>query len=159
VKAKELSESERLVLKALIEGIPLVPEPFKLIAERLSLTEEGVLKAVQSLLKKGIIRRLGATIRHNRAGYSANALVAWRVPENRVEEVGTLLSQKAFISHCYLRPPLPDWDYNIYTMFHARDKEELIDLITSVSQEIGINEYEVLLTEKEVVRKHALYHF
>ena len=157
MKAKELSESERLVLKALIEGIPLVPEPFKLIAERLSLTEEGVLKAVQSLLKKGIIRRLGATIRHNRAGYSANALVAWRVPENRVEEVGKLLSQKAFISHCYLRPPLPDWDYNIYTMFHAKNEKELLELISSVAKEIKIDTYEILFTEKEIVRKHATY--
>ncbi len=154
---EKLSSQEKAVLKALIKGIPLVPEPFKIIAEELSLTEEKVLSTIQTLLEKKTIRRLGATIRHNKAGYSANALVAWRVPEERVEEVGTLLSQNPFVSHCYLRPPLPDWNYNVYTMFHAKDKQSLLELIKAAAKEINIDEYEVLFTEREIVRKHANY--
>ncbi len=154
---EKLSPKEKAVLKALVKGIPLVPEPFKLIAKNLSLPEKEVLETIQALLNKKIIRRLGATIRHNKAGYSANALVAWRVPEDKVEEVGDLLSQKSFISHCYLRPPLPDWNYNIYTMFHAKDKQSLLELIKAVAEEIEIDTYEVLFTEKEIIRKHAIY--
>lgn len=154
---KNLTEPEKKVLQALIQGLPLVERPFAKISEELKIPEEEVLSIVQSLLERKIIRRLGATLRHNLTGYAGNAMVAWIVPEDRMEEVGLILAQKPFISHCYVRKTYPDWPYNFYTMCHAKSREKLLELIEELSKELNLRDYEVLFTLREVRRKHAQY--
>lgn len=154
---KNLTEREKKVLQALIEGLPLVERPFAEISRELNIPEEEVLSIIQSLLERKIIRRLGATLRHNLTGYAGNAMVAWIVPEDRIDEVGLILSQKPFISHCYVRKTYPDWPYNFYTMCHAKSREKLLELIEELSKELNLRDYEVLFTLKEVRRKHAQY--
>lgn len=157
MKSESLTVKEKRVLKALIDGIPLVPEPYKAIAKELGLSEEEVIETIRLLLTKRVIRRLGATIRHNLAGYEGNAMVAWLVPQERIEEVGRILSQQPFISHCYVRETYPDWPYNFYTMCHGKSKEELTALIHKIAKELDLREYQVLFTLKEICRKHAQY--
>lgn len=152
-----ITEKEKKVLQALIKGLPLVEKPFAEMAKELNLKEEEVLSCIQALLDKKIIRRLGATIRHNLAGYAGNALVAWCVPEERIDEVGQILSQKPFISHCYVRNTYPDWPYNFYTMCHAKSREELLELIKALSEDLNLESYEILFTLREICRKHAQY--
>ncbi len=153
----ELSLTEKKVLKALIKGLPLVKEPYKALAEELNISQEEVISAIRSLLEKKIIRRLGATLRHNLVGFEGNAMVAWRVPEERVEEVGKYFASKPYVSHCYVRKTYPDWPYNLYTMCHAQSREELINLIHKAKEELQLEECEILFTQKEIVRKHAQY--
>ncbi len=154
---KNLTHFEKEVLKMLIEGIPLVECPYEEMAKRLRVSQQEVISAIKSLLDKKIIRRLGGTLRHNLAGYEGNAMVAWRVPEERIDEVGKWFSEKSFVSHCYVRQSYPDWPYNLYTMCHARTKEELKNLIEEARKELSLEEYEILWTLKEVRRKHAQY--
>lgn len=154
---KNLSQLEKEVLKVLIEGIPLVERPYEAIAEKLGISQEEVISAIKGLLDKKIIRRLGATLRHNLAGYEGNAMVAWKVPEERMDEVGKWFSEKAFVSHCYVRETHPEWPYNFYTMCHAKTKEELKAFIEEAARELNLNEYEILYTVKEIRRKHAQY--
>lgn len=154
---ENLSILEKKVLKILIEGLPLVERPYEEIAKSLGVSQEEVISTIKGLLEKKIIRRLGATIRHNLAGYEGNAMVAWKVPEERIEEVGRWFSEKPFVSHCYVRKTYPDWPYNLYTMCHAKSKEELKTLIEEASRELNLKEYEILYTVKEIGRKHAQY--
>ncbi|MCI4453374.1 MAG: Lrp/AsnC family transcriptional regulator [Thermodesulfobacterium sp.] len=154
----KLTDQEKKVLQALIEGIPLVSRPYAEIGQRLGLAEEEVIRIIQGLLERRVIRRLGATLRHNLAGYEGNAMVAWKVPEERVEEVGKGLAEKPFVSHCYVRECSPDWPYNLYTMCHAKSMEELKRLIEETAKELGLTEYQILATKQEIRRKHARYH-
>lgn len=154
---ENLSFLEKRVLKALIEGIPIVEYPYEEIAKKLGVTQEGVIDVIKALLEKKVIRRLGATLRHNLAGYEGNALVAWIVPEERINEVGKYFSEKPFVSHCYVRKTYPDWPYNFYTMCHAKTKEELKALIEEIAKELNLRDYEILFTVKEIRRKHAQY--
>ncbi|MFN3568248.1 MAG: Lrp/AsnC family transcriptional regulator [Caldimicrobium sp.] len=152
-----LGEIEKKVLQALIEGLPIVEKPYAEIAKKLNLTEEEVISTIKGLLAKKIIRRLGGTLRHNLVGYKGNAMVAWEVPEERLEEVGNYFANKPYVSHCYVRATYPDWPYNLYTMCHATSKEELLQLITEAGKELNLTNYQILFTLKEVVRKHAQY--
>lgn len=152
-----LGEKEKKVLNSLIEGIPLVSEPFKNMAEKIQISEEEFLKIARSLLKKGYLRRIGATFRHNLIGYKGNAMVVWQVSEDEVEKIGTLLASKPFISHCYLRETLPDWPYNLYTMIHAQNEEEILKIVENLSFEFNLKNYQILFTEKEIVRKYTSY--
>ncbi|MCS7279130.1 MAG: Lrp/AsnC family transcriptional regulator [Thermodesulfobacteriaceae bacterium] len=152
-----LSAKEEKVLNSLIEGIPLVEEPFRKMAEKIQISEEEFLEIAQTLLKKGYLRRIGAILRHNLVGYKGNALVVWKIPEEKVEEIGQFFSSKSFISHCYLRETLPEWPYNLYTMIHAKNEEEVLQMVQKLSQELNLKDYEILFTEKEIIRKHAFY--
>lgn len=154
---ENLSQLEKRVLKALIEGIPLVERPYEEMAKNLGVTQEEVISAIKSLLEKKVIRRLGATLRHNLAGYEGNAMVAWKVPEERIDEVGKWFSEKPYVSHCYVRKTYQDWPYNFYTMCHAKTKEELKALIKEAAKELNLKDYEILFTVKEIRRKHAQY--
>ena len=153
----DLTEKEKKVLKILINGLPICERPYYKIAQNLDLSEEEVLNIIKSLIEKKIIRRLGITLRHNLAGIEGNAMVAWKVPEEKVEEVGNALASLPFVSHCYLRKTYEDWPYNLYTMLHAKNKEELFKLIQNISEKFKLSEYEILFTKKEIVRKHAQY--
>lgn len=152
-----LSPLEKKLVVLLSEGLPLEPRPYLYLAERLGVSEEEVLEGIKKLLEKKIIRRFGATVRHDRSGYKGNVMVAWVVPEERIEEVGRILAQKPFITHCYVRRTAPDWPYNFYTMLHAEDEEACKRLVHSLSQELSLPEYELLFTEKEIVRRTRRY--
>lgn len=157
LKKLELSQTELLVLKELIAGLPICEKPFLEIAKKHNLSQEEVFEAIKSLFQKKVITRLGITLRHNLAGIEGNAMVAWKVEEEKAEKVGQALAQRPYISHCYLRKTYPDWPYNLYTMVHGKSREEVLSLIKGISEEFGLKEYEVLFTQKEIVRKHARY--
>ena len=76
-----LTDLEKRVILALQRDLEVEPRPFKELADLLGLEEEVVLAAIRSLMEKGYIRRFGATLRHQKSGFEANALVAWKVPE------------------------------------------------------------------------------
>ncbi len=154
---KKLEEKEKKVLQCLIEGIPISRYPFREIAEKAGLKEDEVLKIIRDLFEKKIIRRIGITLRHNLAGIEGNAMVAWRVPEEKEEEVGGYLAKLSYISHCYIRKTYEDWNYNLYTMIHGKDKKEVEKRIKEISDKFGLKEYQILFTKKEIVRKHARY--
>ena len=152
-----LSDFEKKLISALSEGLPLVSRPYAVLAERLGTTEESIIEGIKSLQKRGIIRRLGGTLRHNRAGIEGNVMVAWEVPPSRVEEVGRYCTRLPFITHCYLRRTYPDWPYNFYTMIHAESEEECRKMVEKLAYELGLKDYILLFTEKEVVRRMRRY--
>ena len=142
----------------LIQGdLPLDPRPFAMMAEEIGMTEDEFLERVRSLKKSGIIRRFGATLRHQEAGYSANAMVAWLVPDDRLEEVGRAMAGFREVTHCYQRRPQKDWKYNLYTMIHGDNKDECNLIAERMSQEIGINEYLLLFSEREFKKTSMEY--
>lgn len=152
-----LSEREKAILKALIEGLELCETPFAQISERLGLSEEEVIETIKNLKEKGVIVRLGITLRHNLAGIEGNAMVAWKVDEEKEDYIGKELSQLSYVSHCYVRKTYEDWPYNLYTMIHGKTREEVLERIKEISERFGLREYQVLFTVKEIVRKHANY--
>ena len=100
-----------------------------------------------------MIRRFGASIKPNNIGFSANALVAWKVPENRVQEIGDYLSKYQEISHCYERKTvLGRWDYNLYTVIHGREREVVQRMVKEISEGIAINEYKILYSTRDLKR-------
>ena len=155
--AETLSPLEKKLVVLLSEGLPLEERPFLRWAERLGVSEEEVFSLIESLLKKKIIRRFGATVRHDLSGYQGNVMAAWIVPEERIEEIGKALAQKPFITHCYWRRTAPHWPYNLYTMIHAPDEETCRRLVEEISQEFALPHYELLFTQKEIVRRTRRY--
>ena len=103
------NDLERKII-ALIQGdMPVEKHPYRVIAKQVGTDEQTVLAVIKDLNDKGIIRRFGATLRHQKSGFNANAMVAWRVDEDRVKEVGQLMASFDQVSHCYRRNPAKHW--------------------------------------------------
>lgn len=136
-----LTEEERQILLAIQNGLPLVPQPYREVGERLGLSEERVMDLIRSMLAAGKIKRLGAVPNHYSLGIRANGMSAWDVPDDRVSEVGKRLGQVPEVSHCYRRPRhLPDWPYNLFAMVHGYTREEVLATVERIGDELGIGD-------------------
>lgn len=143
---------------ALIQGdLPLTEQPYVRLAQALGISEELLLERIRSLKAQGIIRRFGATLRHQKAGFRANAMIAWQVPEQKIEETGTIMAQYKEVSHCYQRITHPDWPYNLYTMVHGNDEEACRQIAQKIALATGIKDYIVLFSEKEFKKTSMNY--
>ena len=99
--------------------------------------------------QEGTIRRFGAMVRHQRLGYTANAMSAWDVPDGRVEEVGAVFAAASEVSHCYQRPRAEGWDYNVFAMIHAATEDECAGLAAKLAARAGIEDYGLLFSSRE----------
>ncbi len=156
-KPSFLSEQDIQLVREVQENLPLVSRPFLEIARRLGISEEEVIGRVQEFLRDGILRRFGATLRHCRVGYTANVMVVWRVPEDRVEEVGQQMAGAPEVSHCYERPARAGWPYNLYTMLHGKSRQECEAITARLARESGISEYSMLFSVRELKKSSMRY--
>ncbi len=152
-----LTESEEKVIASIQSDIPVVERPFRELAGQAGLTEIEFLNILQDLCRRGVIRRLGATLRHQKTGFEANAMTAWKVPEDRIEEVGRKMASFREVSHCYRRNPAPGWPYNLYTMIHATDEQSCIETAARISAAANVLEYEMLFSRKEMKKTSMAY--
>jgi siroheme decarboxylase len=142
----------------LVQGdLPLHPQPFGVLAEQLGIPEQEFIKRIRSLKEKGVIRRFGATLRHQEAGFSSNAMVAWKVPEEKIKEAGKTLAAFREVTHCYQRSGDKRWPYNLYTMIHGDNEEQCRRIARRMSKKVGVEGYVLLFSEKEFKKTSMQY--
>ena len=90
------------------------------------------------MVDRKLLRRVAAILYHRRAGFSANGMGVWKVPEEEIMETGGRMAAFRGISHCYQRPTYEDWPYSVFTMAHGRSKEECDAILDSIADECGI---------------------
>jgi DNA-binding Lrp family transcriptional regulator len=153
----ELEELDIAVIKSLQGDLPVVSEPFAPSAQELGISQEELLAHHESMQERRALRRVAAKLYHRRAGYSANGMGVWRVPEDRVLEIGPLMASFRGISHCYERPTYEDWPYSVFTMAHGRSKEECDSILDSIEERTGISERATLYSSTEFKKIRLLY--
>ncbi|HGY10784.1 MAG TPA: Lrp/AsnC family transcriptional regulator [Desulfobacterales bacterium] len=152
-----LTDLEKKVIALLQTDIPVVKRPFLEMAEKIGITEDEFLDVLRELNDRGMIRRFGATLKHQKSGFKANAMVAWKVDEDRVEETGNIMATFQEVTHCYRRDPAPGWKYNLYTMVHASDEAECYAIVKKISEAVGEEEYELLFSREEFKKTSMTY--
>jgi DNA-binding Lrp family transcriptional regulator len=148
------------LIEAIQGGLPLVPRPYREIANRIGCTEETVIDRLRDMLEGGIIKRLGVVVRHHELGYRANAMVVWDVPDARIDRVGRQLGDQDCVTLCYQRPRrLPDWPYNLFCMVHGQDRDEVLACIGRIADALGIEAipHEVLFSGRRFRQRGARY--
>jgi siroheme decarboxylase len=152
-----IDELDKKIINLIQGDLPLDARPYALLADKIGITEDEFISRVRSLLESGVIRRFGATLYHKKAGIRSNAMVAWFVPEDRIEEAGKILAGFKEVTHCYQRMPQKDWHYNLYTMVHGESDEECRKIAGRMSQQVGIENYILLFSEKEFKKTSMEY--
>ncbi len=152
-----IDNRDKAVIRALQGNLSGTLTPFADIAKELAWEEEEVLDRTQKLLAAGLIRRFGAVLRHQKAGFTANAMGVWQIPEEKTEEIGRVMARFREVSHCYQRPTLPDWPYNLFTMIHGRSTEECQEVMQRISQATGVQAYDMLFSQRELKKSSMQY--
>lgn len=154
---RNVSEEDKAAIQALQEDIPLTSRPFDLWGEQVGLSYDELLGKANDLQRRGIMRRFSAVLYHRKAGFQANAMGVWKVPEERADEVGEMFAQYQAVSHCYLRPTYEDWPYNVFSMVHGRNVEECESVLDAMAEESGVSERNSLYSTREYKKTRVRY--
>ena len=139
------------------EDLPLVERPFAAYGELIGCDEATVLELLERFKARKLMRRFAAVMNHRSAGFKANAMGVWAVPDDRLDEVGPQMAGFALVSHCYRRPTYDDWPYSVFTMVHGKNAKECEATIAAVHDETGIDEYALLWSVKEYKKTRVRY--
>ncbi|MDY6911230.1 MAG: radical SAM protein [Chloroflexota bacterium] len=154
-----LEPPERAVINEVQQNLPLVSRPFDEMAARIGMDIKDFLTCCRSLLNRGIMRRFGASIEHVNAGFTANTMVCWAVPQEHVDEVGQRMAALPEVTHCYERRTNTRWPrYNMFTMIHGKTREDNENTVEQLSRMTGITEYQALPTIREFKKERVKYH-
>ncbi|WP_457748083.1 siroheme decarboxylase subunit alpha [Sulfurimonas sp.] len=145
------------VIKALQQDIDVVSEPFKKYLKKLNLSYDEFFTIANELKQSGVMRRFATILNHRKAGFGANAMSVWAVPEADGERIGKEMAAFSAVSHCYLRPSYPNWPYNLFAMVHAKTQEECDTLIEEMAQQSGLKEYGKLYSTVEFKKQRLVY--
>ncbi len=153
-----LSEQDKKILRIVQADLPDSETPFADIAEEAGVSEQEVLSLLAGLKAGGSIRRFGATLRHQKAGYGFNAMVAWFVDGNKdIVAIGRTMAKRTEITHCYERKNCLDWPYNLYTMIHGQTKDDCQRVVEELIAETGVVQYEMLFSYEELKKTSMKY--
>jgi DNA-binding Lrp family transcriptional regulator len=151
-------ERDVAVVRATQGDMPVIPEPYAPAAAELGMTVEALLEHLEGMKERGLLRRVAAILFHRRAGFSANGMGVWKVPEDMIGEAGPRMAAYRGISHCYQRPTYADWPYALFTMAHGRSKEECDAILDAIASEVpGIEDRAVLYSSTEFKKIRLLY--
>jgi DNA-binding Lrp family transcriptional regulator len=150
-------ELDIAVIRALQGDMPVVEEPYAAAAAQLGMPQERFLDHLAGMQERGLLRRVAAILYHRRAGFSANGMGVWQVPDEQIFEIGCRMAAVRGISHCYQRPTYEDWPYSVFTMAHGRSKEECDAVLDSIAEQTGIHGRATLYSSTEFKKIRLLY--
>ena len=140
IKNVQLDDIDRKLISSTQTGFAIEVSPYEKIANDIGITQLEVIQRLNIMLTNGIIRRIGAVPNHYRLGLTANGMTVWEVDDNKISELGNLIGQLDFVSHCYQRPShLPMWRYNLFAMVHGANKDEVHEKVKQIESLLGEN--------------------
>jgi siroheme decarboxylase len=156
-KAEKISEVDKEYIRQLQKDIKIIKEPFKIITDNLGINLEELFNKVKEYQNMGIMRRFAAILRHRQAGFTANGMIVWNVPEENIDQIGLKIASFPQVSHCYRRPIYPDWEFNLFSMIHARTIDAAEKIAKEISAIIKIDRYRILFSSREFKKERVKY--
>ncbi len=157
LEAQDYDDFDRAVIRATQGSLPVVSEPWADAANQLGISVDELLAHLEAMQERGLLRRVAGILYHRRAGFSANGMGVWKVPADKIAEIGPQMAAYRGISHCYERPTYADWPYQIFTMAHGRSKEECDAILDEIADEFPIEERATLYSSTEFKKIRLLY--
>ncbi len=145
------------IVKLLQEDIEAISMPFEKAVSDLKMDYDLLNQEIKKMKDARILRRFASILYHRKAGFKANAMVVWKVDETKADEIGKQIAQYKNVSHCYLRPTFPNWPYSLFSMMHAKDKNEIDDIVQNITKEFDIKEHQYLYSLREFKKQRIKY--
>ena len=134
----KLDAIDRKLISVTQSGFAIERSPYQTIANNMGTTQQDVIQRLSRMLSSGIIRRIGAVPNHYKLGLTANGMTVWDVEDEQLPELGNIIGQLDFVSHCYQRPRhLPLWSYNLFAMVHGHNRDEVNEKVKQIEKLLG----------------------
>ena len=153
----EPTEDDKDFIRELQKDMEIIDEPFVKAANNLGITEDELFSKMKHYESLGVLRRFAAILRHRQVGFTANGMIVWKVPEDRITSVGETLGSFPQVSHCYERPTYDDWPYNVFSMIHCKTHDEAYEVAKTIQDQIDVNEYKILFSSREFKKTRVEY--
>lgn len=153
----EPTEQDKEFIRELQKDMEIIDEPFEKAAHNLGISEKELFATMKQYEEQGIMRRFAAILRHRQVGFTANGMIVWKVPEDRISDVGAKLGAYPQVSHCYERPTYPDWPYNVFSMIHCKTHDEANEMAKTIQSQIHVNDYRILFSSREFKKTRVEY--
>ena len=151
------TEKDKEFIRELQKDLEIVDRPFLNAAQKLGMSEQEIFQKLKHYEDIGVMRRYAAILRHRDVGFIANGMIVWKVPDERITEVGETLGSFPQISHCYQRPVYKDWPYNVFSMIHCKSEDEAKNMAKEIQKEIHVDEYKILFSAREFKKTRVEY--
>jgi len=151
------TEEDKKFIRELQKDLEIVDKPFLNATQKLGLTEEQVFEKLRYYENIGVMRRFAAILRHRDVGFTANGMIVWKVPDERITEVGEKLGSFPQVSHCYQRPVYKDWPYSVFSMIHCKSEDEAKNMAKEIQKEIQVDDYKILFSAREFKKTRVEY--
>jgi DNA-binding Lrp family transcriptional regulator len=151
------TEEDKKYIRELQKDLEITERPFLKSAQNLGITEEQILEKAKYYEEIGVMRRFAAILRHREVGFLANGMIVWKVPEERIEQVGAQLGAFPQVSHCYQRPVYPDWPYNVFSMIHCKSNDDAQKIAREIQDQINVHDYKILFSSREFKKTRVEY--
>ncbi|PKG32260.1 Lrp/AsnC family transcriptional regulator [Methanoregula sp.] len=135
-----VDRTDLALLECLQDDLPLVPRPWQVIAEKLGITEDVLLERLRRLTEAGIVRGISPVLESRPLGLSAATLVAFQVPEDRIDEVAAVVSSCPEVSHNFRRED----PINLWFTITAKDRAAVDRVLKRILETSGVPETDVL---------------
>jgi len=153
----EPTEEDKNFIRELQKDMEIIDEPFVKAAKNLGITENELFDKMKHYEDIGVMRRFAAILRHRKVGFTANGMIVWKVPEDRISEVGEKLGAFPQVSHCYERPTYSDWPYNVFSMIHCKTHDEAHEMAKTIQEQIQVPDYDILFSSREFKKIRVEY--
>ena len=151
------TEEDKNYIRELQKDLEVIERPFLKSAQNLGITEDVLLEKAKQFEGIGVMRRFAAILRHREAGFIANGMIVWKVPDERIDEVGAKLGAFPQVSHCYQRPVYPDWPYNVFSMVHCKSIADAEEMAKQIENQIDVHDYKILFSSREFKKTRVEY--
>ncbi len=144
-----LSNLEVNIIEVIQSGIDICPRPFEEAARRLGergfeISEDELIRVIQSLCARNYIRRMGPVFDASKLGFKS-ALAAVNIQEARIGEAAALINSLSGVTHNYLRE---DDCYNMWFTLTAESEELIKEKLEDIKNRLGLSDYLLLPAEK-----------
>ncbi len=153
----EPTEQDKDFIRELQKDMEIIDEPFVKAANNLGISENELFEKMKHYEDIGVMRRFAAILRHRQVGFTANGMIVWKVPEDRISKVGETLGSFPQVSHCYERPTYADWPYNVFSMIHCKSHDEANEMAKTIQDQIHVDEYKILFSSREFKKTRVEY--
>ena len=153
----EPTDEDKNFIRELQKDMEIIDEPFVKAANNLGITENELFEKMKYYEEIGVMRRFAAILRHRQVGFTANGMIVWKVPEDKISDVGAKLGAFPQVSHCYERPTYPDWPYNVFSMIHCKTHDEANEMAKTIQDQINVDDYRILFSSREFKKTRVEY--
>lgn len=148
---------DKEIIKMIQRDIPISAGPYKELSDSIHVSEQEIVDRIKIMQEKGIIRRMGAILRHQKAGYQTNALVAWNADSEAADRAGRIMAEYKEVSHCYFREVPESFPYPLFTMIHAKTEEQLLNVIDNIMEGTGLHDFLIIRSQQELKKTSMEY--